>query len=240
VKISVVIPAHNEEVRIFEKVGIVLSYCRDNFEQTEILLVNDGSTDSTSEIMGRLAQNYGEIIVITNILKKGKGYSLREGMVRATGDYICFTDADLSAPIWQIEKLVRRIEKGFDIAIGSRALPGSKIGIHQAWYRESMGRIFNLLVRAVLPLKFKDTQCGFKLFKREAVKQIATRTTLNGFCFDVELLYIATKIGLKICEVPIIWSHCSDTKVNLFFDSARMFSDLLRIKRNDWFAKYKK
>jgi dolichyl-phosphate beta-glucosyltransferase len=239
-KISIVIPAFNEADNIFDNVKLVLDYCRNNFSQSEIILVNDGSDDGTLEIMNKLAQKHNEIVVIDNIVRKGKGYSLRKAMLRATGSYICFTDADLSAPIWQLNELIFRIEKGFDIAIGSRALQGSNIEAHQPWYRENMGRAFNLLVRLVTSLEFRDTQCGFKVLRKEAVEKAVPMARLDGFCFDAELLYIAKKIGLKTCEIPVIWRHSPGTKVRLFFDSVGMLSELFKIKYNDWTGKYEK
>lgn len=239
-KISVIIPAFNEESLIFQNVSTVVEFCRDNFKQTEIILVNDGSTDSTLEIMDRLAKDYREVSIIDNGVRKGKGYSLREGMKRATGDYICFTDADLSAPIWQFEKLFQWIEKGYDIVIGSRGLKRSKIELHQPWYRENMGKAFNVLIRTTTPLRFRDTQCGFKVLRRKAMEEVIARTTLNGFCFDVELLYIAKKMGFKICEVPVVWNHSPDTKLNIVSDSAKMLLELLRLRYNDCIGKYGK
>lgn len=239
-KISIVIPAFNEESKLFNNVKIVLDYCRNNFSQSEVILVNDGSSDKTLEIMKHLAQDYHEIAVIDNIARKGKGYSLRKAMIYATGDYVCFTDADLSAPIWQLKKLLDQIEKGFDVVIASRALANANIEIHQPWYRENMGRTFNLFVRMTTPLKFRDTQCGFKVLRKEAVEKIVPMTTLNGFCFDVELLYIAKKIGLKICEVPVVWRHGAETKVRWFFDSVIMLLELFEIKYNSWTGKYER
>ena len=238
--ISVVVPVFNEEAMILKNIGSMLRFCRDNFRQSEVIIVNDGSVDRTGKIIEDLTREHNEVVIITNSTKRGKGYSLRLGLCRARGEYVCFTDADLSAPIQQVKELICWIEKGFDIVIGSRGLPDSKIEVRQSWCRENAGKTFNVLLRTMTALKFKDTQCGFKVLRQETLKEIVPMTTLDGFCFDAELLYIASKLNYKIREVPITWRNSSDSRVNLFLDPLRMLLELLQIKYNDWTGKYDK
>jgi glycosyltransferase involved in cell wall biosynthesis len=171
--------------------------------------------------------------VLANPGNRGKGYSVRHGMLRAEGDWVLFTDADLSAPIAELDKLMRAVEQHrADVAIGSRALDRSLIGVHQSWFREQAGRVFNLMVRLVVGLPFWDTQCGFKLFSSHAAREVFRRVRLEGFGFDVEALFLARRLGFRVVEVPVRWDHVEGTKVHLWRDSVRMFLDLLRVRLN--------
>jgi glycosyltransferase involved in cell wall biosynthesis len=241
--ISVVIPAYNEEKRLPGNLEQVSDYLRRKGGlPAEILVVNDGSTDSTREVAQNLARRleaHGSFIrVLDNPGNRGKGYSVRHGMLAAQYDWVLFTDADLSAPIEECDRLTGALDGGeYDIAIGSRALDRSLIGVHQSGFRESMGRFFNLMVRLGAGLPFHDTQCGFKLFSRRAVRAIFPCQQLERFGFDVEILYLAHKFGLRVAEVPVRWNHCEGTKVSML-SGADAFLDVWRVRRYDWIGKY--
>lgn len=232
--ISVVIPAFNEQERLPTTLEAVLAYLsQGGWSGFEILVVDDGSTDATRAIAEGFHQRHAEVHVLLNPGNRGKGFSVRHGMLRAEGDWVLFTDADLSAPIAELDKLMRAVEEHrADVAIGSRALDRSLIGIHQSWFREQAGRIFNLMVRLLVGLPFWDTQCGFKLFSARAAREVFRRVRLEGFGFDVEALFIARRLGFRVVEVPVRWDHVEGTKVHLWRDSIRMFLDLLRIRIN--------
>ena len=238
--ISIVIPAYNEEKRLAATLERILSrLARGSWTSTEILVVDDGSSDGTAEV----ARKYGaKVRLLTNPGNRGKGYSVRHGMLEAAGDWILFTDADLSAPIEEMEKLFAAIGKQSppaQVAIGSRALDRSLIEVRQSVFRENAGRVFNLAMRLIAGLPFWDTQCGFKLFEGRAAKEIFRRQRLERFGFDAEALFIAKKLKYRIVEVPVRWSHVEGTKVSLLRDSAGMFLDLLRVRANDWRGLYR-
>lgn len=232
--ISVVIPAFNEQDRLPATLEAVLAHLEQGgWPDFEILVVDDGSTDATRSIAEEFAARHPEVRVLANPGNRGKGFSVRHGMLRAEGDWVLFTDADLSAPIAELDKLLRAVhENRADVAIGSRALDRSLIGVHQSWFREQAGRVFNLMVRLLVGLPFWDTQCGFKLFSARAAREVFRRVRLEGFGFDVEALFIARKLGLRVVEVPVRWNHVEGTKVHLWRDSVRMFLDLLRVRFN--------
>ena len=251
--ISIVIPAYNEERRLPATLRSILEYLRTrDWAPWEIVVVNDGSKDGTAAVAARFAAEHAGVRVLENPGNRGKGYSVRHGMLEAQGDWALFTDADLSSPIGEVEKLwsaaereraqvaVEELDKmiaaarasGASVAIGSRAVDRRLIAVRQSLFRETAGRIFNLLMRAVTGLPFADTQCGFKLFERNAVQQVFRRQRIERWGFDAEVLFIAQKFGYKIVEVPVRWSHSEGTKVSMFGDSVNMFLDLLRIRRN--------
>lgn len=206
---------------------------------TEILVVDDGSRDDTAETVTQIARLHPNVKLLRNPGNRGKGYSVRHGMMHAEGEWILFSDADLSAPIEELEKLFHAIDSGdAAVAIGSRALDRKLIGVHQSWMRENAGRFFNLCMRAIVGLDFWDTQCGFKLFRRDAARDVFSRQRIDGFGFDVEALYIAHRLGYRIVEVPVRWNHVEGTKVDMFGDSSRMFGDLLRIRWNAFRGRY--
>lgn len=230
--LSVVIPAYNEEGRLAATVSRIVEYAGSNFDRYEVLVVDDGSTDGTAGLARELSIGRPELSVIRNEENRGKGYSVRRGMLSAGGDLLLLSDADLSTPIEEMDKLLRYIDEGYDVAIGSRGLSDSQVEVRQPWYRERMGKTFNFLVRSLLIRGFRDTQCGFKLFRGEAAGEAFGRSTINGFAFDVEVLVIAERLGFRIREVPVRWLNSPHSKVGVVRDSARMFLDLLVIKMN--------
>jgi Glycosyltransferases involved in cell wall biogenesis len=202
-------------------------------------VVDDGSTDNTRGVVRKFAQEIPSIRLLENSVNQGKGYSVRMGVVNSHGEIILFSDADLSTPIQEVEKLADWLNRGYDIAIGSRALPGSDILVRQAWPREFMGKVFNLLVQLLTVSGIRDTQCGFKLFKKEAAKVLFEKQTICGFGFDVEILFIAGKSGYRIKEVPIKWINFPDSRVHIVKDSFTMLIDLVRIRTRYLTGKYR-
>jgi glycosyltransferase involved in cell wall biosynthesis len=232
--ISIVVPAYNEERRLPATLGAILDYLGSrDWPLWEIVVVNDGSRDGTAAVAAEFAAAHSGIRVLENPGNRGKGYSVRHGMLEAKGDWALFTDSDLSAPIEELDKLMAAArDQGASVAIGSRALDRGLIEVHQSAFRETAGRVFNLLMRAATGLRFADTQCGFKLFERGAAQEIFRRQRIERWGFDAELLFIARRLGYKAIEVPVRWSHSEGTKVSMFGDSVNMFLDLLRIRRN--------
>jgi glycosyltransferase involved in cell wall biosynthesis len=239
--LSIVIPAFNEGRRLGATLEAVLGYLRDtSFDRCEVVVVDDGSTDDTVAVAERFHATHPEVRLLRNPGNRGKGYSVRHGMLEASGDWILFTDADLSAPIEELARLLdAAAHHQAAVAIGSRALDRSLIGVHQSWFRENAGRIFNLLVRLIAGLRFADTQCGFKLFTRDAAHQVFRRLRLERFGFDAEALYLARKLGFQAIEVPVRWSHSEGTKVRMLRDSLNMFLDLARIRWHDLRGRYR-
>jgi len=243
--LSVVIPAYNEQERLPASLEKVAAFLNEQIDgPSEILVVDDGSTDGTFESARRagagLENEQLRVTVLDNGRNRGKGYSVRNGISQSRYPWVLFTDADLSAPIEECPKLFAAVqEQGCDVAIGSRAVDRSLIGVHQSLFREAMGRVFNLAVRIGAGLPFKDTQCGFKLFSEKAARDIFSRQLLEGFGFDVEVLYLAKKLGYPAAEVPVRWDHCEGTKVRMF-SGADAFIDILRVRANDWTGKYRK
>ncbi len=239
--ISVVIPAYNEKQRLPSTLCAIAAYFASrNQPSWEIVVVNDGSSDGTLAVAEGFREQYPQIRVLDNPGNRGKGYSVRHGMLEAQGEWILFTDSDLSAPIEEAGKLIAAAAReGAAVAIGSRAMDRQLIGAHQSWFRETAGRIFNLLMRAATGLPFADTQCGFKLFEHRAAKEIFRRQRIERWGFDAEVLFIARRLGFKTIEVPVRWSHTAGTKVSMFRDSANMFLDLFRIRGNQWKGLYR-
>jgi dolichyl-phosphate beta-glucosyltransferase len=230
--LSVIIPAYNEAKRITVTLSRIESYIKTQGYPYEIIVIDDGSTDNTGDLVrARIAHN-NLIQLLQNSKNRGKGYSVKRGIIEARGEYLLFSDADLSTPIEEIERLMPWFNQGFDIVIGSRGLKESNVVRHQPFYREKSGRVFNVLVQLLTVKGIKDTQCGFKCFRRDAAKQVFERQVINGFCFDVEVLWIATQSGYRIKEIPITWYNSKGTKVNMLADSLRMFLDLLKIRSN--------
>jgi glycosyltransferase involved in cell wall biosynthesis len=200
-------------------------------------VVDDGSTDETAEIALAYSSNCAEhcsVTVLSNDRNRGKGYSVRRGMLEAKSQYALLTDADLSSPINELPQLETCVVNGgYDIAIGSRDLPGSKVEVHQSWMRENAGKVFNRVVRLATGLPYWDTQCGFKLFKMDTCLEVFRKQRLERFAFDVEILYVARKWGLKTAEVPVVWRHSEGSKVRLFPDAPLTGLDLLRIRWSD-------
>ena len=236
--LSVVIPAYNEGARIPQTLSQVAQYLRTRPERCELIVVDDGSTDGTADLVRELCRDIPEGRIISYPSNHGKGYAVRKGMLEARGKYALFSDADLSAPIAEVERLLQSLEDGYDFAIGSRALKQDWIEVRQSSFRETAGKLFNHFLRAVTGLPFRDTQCGFKAFRREAAQRIFPLQTIEGFGFDPEVLYLARKFGYRGREVPVHWAHSEDTKVRLWRDGLRMASDILRIRWNDLTGRY--
>ncbi len=235
--LSVVLPIFNEQNRIKKTLNKIISYLKVKDFSFELILVNDGSSDNTLNIMEKykrsILNNFEKIDfrIIDNKNNFGKGYSVKVGVLASSGDNVLFTDADLSTPIEELDILFDSISNGYNIAIASRDLPGSNIVQRQNIIRESMGKLFNLFVRKIMNFNYRDTQCGFKLFDRKAVNMIFPKLKINDFSFDVEILYIAEKLGLKVKEVPVTWNNSKDSKVRVIQDSLKMFFSLIKIKR---------
>lgn len=226
--LSVVIPAYNEGKRLPKTLRIISNFLKKEQYTWEIIVVNDGSTDNTQQTLLNFQNN---IKILKNEKNFGKGYSSKKGILNAKGKHILLSDADLSTPIKEVNKLLKFLENSYDIAIGSRALKDSDIKIHQPFYRELMGKMFNKIIKILLFKDFLDTQCGFKLFKKGPAYEIFKRQKLDGFAFDVEIIYIAKKLGYKIKEVPITWLNSPNSRVGILRDSIKMFMDVLRIKK---------
>jgi len=232
--ISIVLPAYNEEARLPVTLAAILSYLEArNWKEFEILVVNDGSVDGTAAVAERFRSRHPQVTLLENPGNRGKGYSVRHGMLKARGDWVLFSDSDLSAPIEELDKLMEAAAaNNASVVIGSRALDRSLIKVHQSWFRETAGRIFNLLMRLIIGLPFADTQCGFKLFERRAAQEVFRRQRIERWGFDAEVLFIARKLGFKTIEIPVRWSHSEGTKISMFRDSLNMFVDLLRVRWN--------
>jgi dolichyl-phosphate beta-glucosyltransferase len=229
-RLSIVIPAYNESGRLGATLRSVRSYARARPHTCEILVVDDGSTDATADVAREHAAQDSSVRLVANGSNRGKGYSVRRGMLEAKGRFVLFTDADLSAPIEEADRLIGCLENGYDVAIGSRALRESRVGLHQPFLRENMGRVFNLLLRAIVMSGIHDSQCGFKCAHRAVVRDVFHRQTIDGFGFDAEMLYVAMRLGYRIAEVPVQWRNSSDTRVNMLTDPATMLVDLFRIR----------
>jgi dolichyl-phosphate beta-glucosyltransferase len=234
--LSVIIPAYNEEKRLPPTLRRVHEFLQGWGRSYEIVVIDDGSRDQT---VAR-AQPYPNLVVSPNEGNRGKGYSVRRGMLLAQGEYRLMTDADLSTPIEEVDRLLPLMQQSYDVVIASRALRESNVEIRQPWYRENMGRVFNLWVQLLAVPGLKDTQCGFKLFSAKSAEAIFRLAIMDGFSFDVEALFIARRLGYRIAEVPVTWRNDEATRVGVLRDSTRMFLDLLRIRRNDWSGAYRK
>jgi dolichyl-phosphate beta-glucosyltransferase len=238
-ELSIVIPAYNEAERIGQSLDRLRQHCEANSWIAEVIVVNDGSDDATGAIVQSKQTGWPELHWVDNGGNKGKGFSVKNGFLKAQGKIVLFTDADLSSPPKEMHKILDPISRDeTDVAFGSRALDRSLIGVHQSPFREFSGRVFNVFVQLLTGLYFKDTQCGFKAFRREALLPVFTRQRIHGFGFDPEILYIAQKRGLRLKEIPVRWNHVEGTKVHFLKDSLLMFLDLLFIRWNDWSGKY--
>ena len=237
--LTLVIPAYNEAERIGESLRRTLSYLGSQDYASEVIVVSDGSTDGTPRIVQECMGGPGPELHLVDLPEnRGKGHAVRVGMQQGQGVYRVFSDADASTPIEELEQFWPLFDDGAGVVIGSRALPESDVQVHQAWCREGMGRTFNLLLRLLGLTRFHDTQCGFKGFTAQACEIIFPRQSIERFSFDVELLYIAQRHGLRIEEVPVRWINSSQSRLNPVTDSARMFLDLLRIRRNRALGRY--
>jgi len=240
-ELSIVIPAYNERQRL----GRTLSRICEYFATTplgtdgiEIIVVDDGSTDGTPEIVREFAREIPRLRLVSNRVNRGKGFSVRHGMLEARGRIALFTDADLSAPIEDSRKLLTAIRAGYDVAFGSRAIDRTLIFVHQSRFREVAGIIFNGFVRIFTGLAFHDTQCGFKAFVLPSCRIVFEQQRIEGFGFDPEVLFLARRHGLRAIEVPVRWAHDPATKVHVFRDSLLMFGDLIYIRWNWLLGRY--
>ena len=238
--LSVVIPAYNEEERIAKSLQEISGYLQKKEYTHEIIVVDDGSLDSTSDIVGSISKTNGNIRFLKNEVNRGKGYSVKRGVLASSGEYVLFSDADLPIPIEEVEKLIEWLRSGYEIAIGSKRLKESKSLIDQPLYRRLMGKIFNIILHLFVIRGIKDTQCGFKCFKRAAAQKIFPRLLIEGFCFDVELLYLAKTWGIPVKEVSVRWTNRdAKTTVKIIPDSLQMILDLFKIRINYWRGRYK-
>ncbi|MFN4233356.1 MAG: dolichyl-phosphate beta-glucosyltransferase [Bacteroidia bacterium] len=229
ISISVVIPAYNESANIERSLSAILYYLNNKKFDFEVIVVNDGSKDNTLE----LAQKFlPQIKIIENPGNKGKGYSVKNGMLNATKENVMFLDADLATPIEELENALKYIDE-YQVVIGSRNLKDSIILTAQPYYRQLMGKTFAFLARLVAGIKVKDSQCGFKMMKREVAQKIFPKMTITGWCFDVELLFLAQLENYKIKEMPVRWiDNAATTKIKPFTSSMEMFRDLLKVRNN--------
>jgi glycosyltransferase involved in cell wall biosynthesis len=239
-KYSIVIPAYNESARIPATLASVVSCIRERGWFAEVIVVNDGSTDSTAQVVLEFAQNAPEVRLMENPSNRGKGFSVRAGMLQAVGEVLLFTDSDLSAPIEEAERLFAAIHDGADIAIGSRWLESRRQTHRQPLYRQFLGRCFNAVIRAVMGLRFADTQCGFKAFTREAANTVFHLQTIERWGFDPEILFIALKRGFWIIEVPVSWAHDERSRLSYLRDGMRMLEDIAIIRWNAFRGHYGK
>jgi dolichyl-phosphate beta-glucosyltransferase len=233
--LTIVVPAYNEARRIRSTLESLCHIKEAKPYSVELIVVDDGSTDKTVETVSE----FPGIRLLRNDRNHGKGFTVRHGVLEAQGEFILFTDADLSTPIEEVDKLLSALESsGADVAVGSRALERELIGIHQPWLREMGGRFFNLLVRAFTGLDLYDTQCGFKLFKRSSTRQAFERMRIEGFGFDPELLFLIERAGGRVVEVPVRWNDNPATKVQFLRHSTEMVLDLIAIRWRAATGKY--
>lgn len=234
-EISIVIPAFDEAARLEGPLGHILEYLEAQKIDGEVIVVDDGSTDGTNKIADGVFKKHPATVaqVIRYEPNRGKGYAVRAGLKAASADVTVFTDADLSTPIEETPKLVDTIRRGeIDVAFGSRALDRSLIGTHQPWRREQGGKVVNRIIRMMSGLPFADTQCGFKAFNMTKFRPLLDVMTIDRFGFDVEFLFVAKYHGLRLKEIPVRWNNVEGSKVSVFRDTRRMFSELMQIRRN--------
>lgn len=229
-QLSVVVPAYNEELRLETPLRDICSYCSNMYDGFEVIVVDDGSQDRTSELVRDLSASFPEIKLIRLAKNRGKGYAVRTGVVNANGDYILFTDADGATPIAEIARLEAALGQGASLAIGSRVLNSSETHVDARFYRRLMGRTYHMLVSALTVRGIQDTQCGFKLLHAKVAHDLFSRMRMDGFSFDVEVLLMAQRQGYTIAEVPVNWMHQPGSRVNLLLDSLAMARDLFVIK----------
>jgi glycosyltransferase involved in cell wall biosynthesis len=227
---SFILPAYNEGERLTSSLPKVLDYIRERHLSAEVIVVNDGSTDDTASTVSKSAATDPMVRLIENPGNRGKGYSVRNGVLHATGDVILFTDSDLSSPITEADKLFEAIDQGADVAVGSRWLRRELQTERQPWYRQLYGRLFNLGLRLVLGLKYRDTQCGFKAFTRKSADVIFSRQRIERWGFDPELLFLARKFKLRTVEVPVKWAHDHRSKISPLRDGLKMGVEILKVR----------
>ena len=237
---SFIIPAYNESERLSVSLPMILDYVRQQQLRGEIIVVNDGSTDDTAAVVRGFMTLHPDVRLVENPGNRGKGYSVRHGMLQAQSDVMLFTDADLSSPIYEASKLFDAIEGGADVAIGSRWLRAELQTERQPWHRQLYGRLFNLGLRIVLGLNYRDTQCGFKAFTRAAAQTVFQLQTIERWGFDPEILFIARKRGYRVDEVPVSWAHDERTRISYLRDGTRMLQDIAIVRWNALLGRYNK
>jgi dolichyl-phosphate beta-glucosyltransferase len=237
---SIVIPAYNESARLPATLRRVVECLRSRDWSSEVIVVNDGSNDSTADVVREFARQAPEVRLIENPGNRGKGYSVRAGMLAARAEILMFTDSDLSAPIEEVDRLFDAIAGGADIAIGSRWLDSGRQTHRQPLYRQFFGRCFNFVTRLVMGLPFADTQCGFKAFTRDAAQTVFQLQTIEGWGFDPEILFIALKRGYHVKEVPVTWAHDERTRMRYLKDGVKMLKEMAIIRWNAFTGDYDK
>jgi len=238
--LSIIIPAYNESARIGPALTQVLACIRQRNWAAEVIVVNDGSKDDTAAIVREVAAREPIVRLVENSVNRGKGYSVRNGMLHAQGEIMMFTDADLSSPMEETERLLAAIRDGADIAIGSRWLDRGRQTKHQPLYRQMFGRCFNAVTRLIMGLPFADTQCGFKAFRREAAYTVFQLQRIERWGFDPELLVIALKRGYKVQEVPVTWGHDERSRLSYLKDGIKMLEELVYVRWNAFTGVYDK
>lgn len=237
-QLSIVIPAYNESARIEATLSRVMGCIAAQGWDAEVLVIDDGSKDDTLAILECWMDQHPNLHVIRNPGNRGKGYSVRNGLLQAAGDIVMFTDADLSAPMEEADRLLAAIAEGADVAIGSRWMDRTRQTIHQPLYRQFFGRCFNAITRNVMGLPFKDTQCGFKAFRREAAQVIFRLQRIERWGFDPEILFIARKLKYTIREVPVTWGHDERSRMSYLKDGMKMLEEMMTIRRNSLAGRY--
>lgn len=229
--LSIIIPAYNEAKKIKSTLSKIDEFISSKNYDYEVIIVDDGSTDKTiDEALKSRLDKGKKLKIIKNDINRGKGYSVKRGILNSQGEFLLISDADLSTPIEELDKLFHYINNGYDIVIGSRSVVDSDVQIHQPWYREKMGKVFNIFVKFLLLINFHDTQCGFKLLKGNVARDLALLMKIRDFCFDVELLYLAKIKGYRTKETGVIWRNSPQSKVKIISSSSTMFLDLFKIK----------
>ncbi len=239
-RLSIVIPAYNESARIEATLDRVMSCVAAEGWDAEVLVIDDGSKDNTAAIVKRWMELHPRLHLIQNPGNRGKGYSVRNGLLQAAGDIVMFTDADLSAPMEEANRLIAAIQSGADVAIGSRWLDRARQTIHQPLYRQFFGRCFNAITRGVMGLPFKDTQCGFKAFRRESAQIVFRLQRIERWGFDPEILFIARKLRYVIKEVPVTWGHDERSRMSYLKDGMKMLEEMAIIRWNSLAGRYDK
>ncbi len=231
-RVSIIIPAYNESARIGGTLESVVRCIKDRNWDAEVLVVNDGSRDNTAEIVDAFSTAHPVVRQIHNDQNRGKGYSVRNGMLQAAGSIVMFTDADLSSPLEEGERLFAAIREGADVAIGSRWLDRKRQTVHQPLYRQFFGRCFNAVTRMIMGLPFADTQCGFKAFTRSAAQTVFRLQRIDRWGFDPEILFIALKRGYKVRDVPVTWGHDERSRISYLRDGIQMLEELVYVRWN--------
>ncbi len=237
-RLSIVIPAYNECLRIESTLERVMACIRERAWDAEVLVVDDGSTDDTAAIVQRWMQEHPRLHLVKNRGNRGKGYSVRNGLLQSASEIVMFTDADLSSPMEEAQLLMDALDRGADVAIGSRWLDRKPQTMNQPLYRRFFGRCFNWVTRRVIGLPFKDTQCGFKAYKREAAQVIFRLQTIERWGFDPEILFIARKLKYKIVEIPVTWGHDERSRLSYLKDGLKMLEEMAEIRSNSLRGRY--